>query len=71
MTHNHPTTLNVYRHKVPFQFTESVLKGPVWFFFGFEICPKKMIRRLSPAEPHFPILFPILVQSDRFIFFRK
>ena len=24
--------------------------------------------RLSPAEPHFPILFPILVQSDRFIF---
>ena len=25
--------------------------------------------RLSPAEPHFPILFPILVQSDRFIFF--
>ena len=27
--------------------------------------------RLSPAEPHFPILFPILVQSDRFIFFRR
>ena len=27
--------------------------------------------RLSPAKPHFPILFPILVQSDRFIFFRK
>ena len=26
------------------------------------------IFRLSPAEPHFPILFPILVQSDRFIF---
>ena len=24
--------------------------------------------RLSPAEPHFPILFPILVQSDCFIF---
>ena len=24
--------------------------------------------RLSPAEPHFPILFPILVQSDRFVF---
>ena len=30
-----------------------------------------IVFRLSPAEPHFPILFPILVQSDGFIFFRK
>ena len=29
--------------------------------------PNKQLR-LSPAEPHFPILFPILVQSDHFIF---
>ena len=27
--------------------------------------------RLSPAEPHFPILFPILIQSECFISFRK
>ena len=32
---------------------------------------KILFLRLSPAEPHFPILFPILVQSDRFISFRK
>ena len=27
--------------------------------------------RLSPAEPHFPILFPIAIQSECFISFRK
>ena len=27
--------------------------------------------RLSLAEPHFPFLFPIVVQSERFISFRK
>ena len=27
-----------------------------------------LMIRLSPAEPHFPILFPILVQPDHFIF---
>ena len=27
--------------------------------------------RLSPAEPHFPILFPIVIQSEFFISFRK
>ena len=30
-----------------------------------------MTVRLSPAEPHFPILFHILVQSERFIFLEK
>ena len=33
--------------------------------------PETVNLRLSPAEPHFPILFSILVQSDRFISFRK
>ena len=42
-----------------------------WYLYIYSEYQKIIRLRLSPAEPHFPILFPILVQSDRFIFFRK
>ena len=64
--------LSTKDYGLKFKLIKSIRKWVLKALSDSDFASDKETRiRLSPAEPHFPILFPIVVQSERFISFRK